>query len=587
MSCPSKIMCAAFSSIYVPTVRRSIAASTNALRPFLIVLSYGLILGRSSDAQTTAPDQAHISAAEAAITDHALRGHIRFLADDLLEGRGPGSKGDELAQKYIAAHFQALGLRPAAPGGGWFQKVPLVGVTAHVPPTLKFEKGSSSLELKRHDDYVITSGKPQEKVAVANAEIVFVGYGMQAPEYQWDDFKGQDLKGKVLLMMNNDPADDPELFGGKRRLYYGRWDYKYDSAARQGAAGAIIIHTTPSAGYPFQVVQTSWSGEEFELAEAEGPRLEMRGWLTEDASKRLVTLAGKDLDQLRAAAERRDFRPVPLGVNLSIAMNCDIRKKETANVLGLLPGHDPSLKEQAVVFMAHHDHLGLAEQRDARGDSIYNGAVDNASGTAALLAIARAVTSLEKPPARSILFAAVGAEEQGLLGSEYFAAHPPIPAGNLAAVINIDGLNIIGPTRDVNVIGLGKSSLDDLVQSVARWQQRVVTPDSFPDRGYYYRSDQFSLAKVGVPGVYLHSGINVIGKPEGWGKEQLELWTETKYHQPSDEYDENWDLRGAVEDVRLLYHVGLLAAEQRELPRWNPGDEFEAARKAALAALKK
>jgi Zn-dependent M28 family amino/carboxypeptidase len=533
------------------------------------------------------PVDEHVAAAELAITEPALKAHIRFLADDLLEGRGPGSRGDELAQRYIAAQFESLGIQPAAPGGGWFQSVPLVGVTAHVPATLKFQNAASSLELKRHDDYVIASGKPQEHVAVQNAEIVFVGYGIQAPEYQWDDFKGVDLRGKILLMMNNDPADDPELFGGKRRLYYGRWDYKYASAARQGAAGAIIIHTTPSAGYPYQVVQTSWSGEEFELAQSSGPRVEMRGWLTEDASRRLASLAGQDLGKLRAAAERRDFRPVPLGVKLSIEFNCDVRQKNTANVLGLLPGSDPALARQAVVFMAHHDHLGLAAQRNAQGDNIYNGAVDNASGTAALLAIARAVTSLPKRPARSVLFAAVGAEEQGLLGSQYLAEHSPIAAGNLAAVINIDCVNIIGPTHDVTVIGLGKSSLDELVDGIARWQQRVATPDQFPDRGYYYRSDQFNLAKIGVPGVYLHSGVNAIGKPEGWGKKQIETWTETRYHQPSDEFSENWDLRGAVDDVRLLYYVGLQVAQRADMPRWNAGDEFEAARKAALEALKK
>ncbi len=536
---------------------------------------------------TVQPEAAHIAAAELAIHEAALRGHIRFLADDLLEGRGPGSRGDELAQKYIAAHFESLGMKPAAPGGGWFQKVPLVGVTTHVPATLKFASGEKSLELKRHDDYVIASGKPQDKVAALGAEIVFVGYGIQAPEYQWDDFKGANLRGKVLLMMNNDPADDADLFAGKRRLYYGRWDYKYASAARQGAAGAIIIHTTPSAGYPFQVVQTSWSGEEFELAQSAGPRLDVKGWLTEDASRKLVALAGQDLDKLRAAAEHRDFKPVPLGVPLSVELTCDVRQKETGNVLGLLPGSDPALAAQTVVYMAHHDHLGLAAERNAEGDNIYNGAVDNASGTAALLAVARACASLPKRPARSLLFAAVGAEEQGLLGSEYLAEHPPLPAGNLAAVVNIDGVNIIGPTHDVNVIGLGKSDLDELVEGVARWQNRVVTPDLFPDRGYYYRSDQFSLAKVGVPGVYLHSGINVIGKPDGWGKQQIDEWIQTKYHQPSDEYSDDWDLRGAALDVRLLYYVGLLAAQRPAMPRWNPSDEFEAARKAALEALKK
>ncbi len=551
------------------------------------ILFIALVACRPAIAQDAPrPAAEQIAAAESAITEGALRGHIRFLADDLLEGRGPGSRGDALTQRYIAAQFQSLGFRPAAPGGGWHQKVPLVGVTAHVPPTMTFVQGSKALELKRHDDYVFASGKAQPHVAIDNAEIVFVGYGIQAPEYQWDDFKGADLKGKILLIMNNDPADDPDLFGGKKRLYYGRWDYKYASAARQGAAGAIIIHTSPSAGYPWQVVQTSWSGEEFELDESAGPRVELRGWLTEDASRRLVSLAGQDLDQLRAAAERRDFKPVPLGVRLSASFDCTVRKQQTANVLGLLPGSDPSRSKQAVVFMAHHDHLGLAAERNAQGDNIYNGAVDNAAGAAALLTLARACADLKKPPARSILFAAVGAEEQGLLGSLYLAEHPPISPGNLAAVINIDGVNIIGPTRDVTVIGLGKSDLDGIVEGVARWQNRVATPDQFPDRGYYYRSDQFSLAKIGVPGVYLHSGVNVIGKPEGWGKQQIEEWTRTKYHQPSDEYDERWDLRGAVDDVRLLFYVGLQVAERPEIPRWNPGDEFEAARKAALEALR-
>ena len=531
------------------------------------------------------PGNSHVSAAELAITEAALRGHIRFLADDLLEGRGPGSRGDELAQRYIAAQFESLGFQPFAPGKSWYQRVPLVGVTTHVPANVNFKRNGKSLELKRHTDYVFASGRVQEKVSIQDAEIVFVGYGIQAPEYDWDDFKGVDLRGKVLLMMNNDPADDPQLFGGKMRLYYGRWDYKYASAARQGAAAAIIIHTTPSAGYPFQVVQTSWSGEEFELAKTDGPRLDLRGWFTEEASRKLTELAGQDLDQLRAAAERRDFRPVPLGVSLSASMTCDVREKQTSNVLGLLQGSDPALAHQTVVFMAHHDHLGLAAERNASGDNIYNGAIDNASGTGALLAIAHACASLPQRPARSILFAAVGAEEQGLLGSLFLAENLPLPAGNLAAVINIDGLNIIGPTHDVNVIGFGKSNLDELVDGIARWQGRVVTPDNFPDRGYYYRSDQFSLAKVGVPGVYLHSGISVRDKPEGWGKEQLEVWTQTKYHQPSDEYSDDWDLRGAVEDVRLLYHVGLQAAERREMPRWNPGDEFEAARKAALQAV--
>ena len=538
----------------------------------------------SGAADTRLPTAEQQRVAKQTINEATLRAHIRFLADDLLEGRGPGSRGDKLAQRYVAAQFETCGLQPAAPGGGWFQAVPLVGVKTHAPPTVELKHAADTLQLKYYDDYIVTSGKPVEKAGFENADIVFVGYGIVAPEYDWDDYKGVDLSGKVLLMMNNDPSGDPDLFAGKRRLYYGRWDYKYAAAARQGAVGAIIIHTTPSAGYPFQVVQTSWTGEEFELRGKQGPRLEMSGWFTEDAARRLATLSGHDLDQLRAAAERRDFHPVALDTQFSIALSCDVRQQDTANVLGLLPGSDPELRKEMIVYMAHHDHIGIAAERDESGDGIYNGAVDNASGVAALLSIARAYARLSRRPARSILFAAVGAEEQGLLGSAYMAQHPPVPAGYLAAVLNIDGVNILGPTRDVNFIGYGKSSMDQIVNRIAAWQNRVVTPDHFPDRGYYYRSDQFSLAKIGVPGVYLHSGMHVIGKPAGWGKQRLEDWIETKYHQPSDEYSDEWDLGGAVADVRLMFYAGWQAAQQRELPKWNPGDEFEAARQAALDA---
>jgi Zn-dependent M28 family amino/carboxypeptidase len=521
--------------------------------------------------------------AEQTIHEAALRGHIRFLADDLLEGRAPGTTGDVLAQRYIAAQFESLGFKPAAPGGGWFQPVPLVGVRTHAPESVTFRKDGKSLSLRRHEDFVFTSGKPAGRVGFDDAELVFVGYGIIAPEFGWDDFKGMDLKGKVLVIMNNDPADDPELFAGKRRLYYGRWDYKYEMAARQGAAGAIIIHTTPSAGYPYQVVQTSWSGEDFELRNTQGPRVELRGWVTEDAAKKIASLSGHDLDQLRAAAEKKDFRPVPLGTQLTLAMTCDIREQDTANVVALLPGSDPERSKELVVYMAHHDHIGIASQPDSTGDRICNGAVDNASGVGALLAIAHAYARLPRNP-RSILFAAVGAEEQGLLGSAYLSQHPPAQPGFLAAVLNIDGTNILGRTKDVQLIGSGKSSMDDIVQRIVNWQDRVLTPDQFPDRGYYYRSDQFNLAKIGVPAVYLHSGTAVIGKPDGWGKQQLEEWTEKKYHQPSDEYSDDWDLGGAVEDVRLVFYAGLVVARQREMPTWNAGDEFEAARLAALKA---
>ena len=535
--------------------------------------------------ETWRPSKDNAAAAEK-ISEELLRANIRFLADDLLEGRGPGSRGDELAQLYIATQFQSRGFRPAMPDGKWTQAVPLVGVTTSPPDSVELRRGDESLVLKHHTDSMFVAGRAAETVSLDDAELVFVGYGIQAPEYQWDDFKGVDVKGKVLVIMNNDPETDPELFAGRRRLYYGRWDYKYEMAAKQGAAGAIIIHTTASAGYPYQVIQTSWSGEQFELKESEGARMDVRGWVTDEAAQRLFKLAGKSLDDLRAAAQSRDFQPVSLGVRLTLELQSKVREQTTANVFGVLPGSDPELSRETVIFMAHHDHLGIAAQRDAQGDNIYNGAIDNASGTAALLAIARALAALPEPPRRSIMLAAVGAEEQGLLGSKYMAEHPPIAPGYMSAVINIDGVNFLGRTHDLNLIGNGKSNLDPLVERVAKWQGRVVTPDYFPDRGYYYRSDQFSLAKVGVPGVYLHAGINVVGKPDGWGKEQLEAWVEKTYHQPSDEYSEDWDLTGAIDDIRLLWHVGLMVADGQSAPAWNKGDEFEAARLEAIRSRK-
>jgi len=549
------------------------------------------VLQSDSIAQTTdgVPNEAQQLAAESFITESALRGDIEFLADDLLEGRGPGTRGDALAQKYIISQFRQIGLQPAAPGGGWTQDVPLLGVTTRPPESLTFKTGDKSLELKNSEDYTVTCGTGVEEATIANAEIVFVGYGMQAPEYNWDDFKDVDVKGKILLCMNNDPADDPELFAGRTRLYYGRWDYKYAKAAEMGAAGMLIIHTTPSAGYPYQVVQTSWTGEQMALGGEQKGRALLEGWLTEDAAKRLTKESGKDLDELRKSAESRDFRPVALGTTMSIAMKCRVRERSSANVLGLMPGTDPELSKQWLVFTAHHDHIGKTEERDPKADNIYNGAVDNASGVATMLSIARAMSNLPKDqrPKRSILFASVAAEEQGLLGSDYLAQNPPVPAGQLAAVINIDGINTLGRTKDVVVIGKGKSDLDNAVERVTRWQDRVVVADQFPDQGSYYRSDQFSLAKIGVPGVYLSSGVHVIGKPDGWGKEQSRIWTDTIYHQVSDEYDPNWDLSGAVEDAKLLFHVGVQVANQPELPAWVKGDEFEAARLEALKAIGK
>ena len=535
------------------------------------------------------PNAAHAAAADKGITESSLRADIKFLADDLLEGRGPGTRGDLLAQRYIESQFKIAGLQPAAPGGGWTQDVPLVGVTTKPPEKLTFQLTGKdqSLELANYEDYIVSCGTGVKVAKIDDAEVLFVGYGMQAPEYNWDDFKDVDVRGKVLLCMNNDPAGDPELFAGRTRLYYGRWDYKYAKAAELGAAGMLIIHTDDSAGYPYQVVQTSWTGEQMALGGVTTGRALMEGWLSEEASKKLVDLAGKDLDELRKQAESRDFKPVSLGTTMSIEMKCRVRERSSANVLGVMPGSDPELSKEWLIFMAHHDHMGMAEQRTGE-DNIYNGAVDNASGVGSMLAIARAMASLPESerPKRSVLFAAVAAEEQGLLGSDFLAQNPPVPAGRIAAVINIDGINILGRTQDISVIGKGKSDLDGITERFAIYQKRTVVGDQFPDRGFYYRSDQFSLAKVGIPGLYLGGGVNVIGKPDGWGKEQIRMWEENIYHQVSDEYSDDWELSGAIEDAKLMFYVGMEVANQPSMPAWNPGDEFEAARKAAIEAAK-
>jgi Zn-dependent M28 family amino/carboxypeptidase len=514
------------------------------------------------------------------VTPALLRAHVGFLADDLLEGRGPGARGDELAIRYVAAQFERLGLRPAGDAGSYEQRFDIVGLKSQVtqPPVAAGPRGK--LTLQPGQDSVFAAGAQRPSAELRDAEIVFVGYGITAPEQKWDDFKDVDVRGKVILIMNNDPESDPALFGGKTRLYYGRWTYKYEEAGRRGASGAIIIHTTPSAAYPWQVVQTSWSGEDFELPDAGEPRTGVKMWVTEDKARALAALGGLDLDELRKKAEGRDFRPVPLGVRLSVGVKTTVRRLQTANVLGLLPGADPKRAGELVVYTAHHDHLGVRDAKD--GDAIYNGALDNASGVAALLAAAEGLSRISPSPRRSILFAAVGVEESGLLGSEHLARHLPVPAGKVAANLNIDGVNVYGRTRDVEYIGLGKSSLDEVVTRVAREQRRTVGPDQFPDRGYFYRSDQLNFARVGIPAIYLKGGLDVVGKPPGWARERVEEYVQKRYHQPSDELDGTWDFLGAVDDVRLLVVSGLRIADAPGLPAWRPGDEFEAARKRAL-----
>jgi Zn-dependent M28 family amino/carboxypeptidase len=534
-------------------------------------------------AAPSGPDPyAAIDAAGKVITADFLREHITKFSSDEFEGRGPTTRGDKAARAYLVDQLKAMGYEAGGGGDVWEQPFDLVGITAAMPPNWSFSRGGKSLAMKWSDQYIAGSGVQTPRGAIKNAEVVFVGYGIQAPEYGWDDFKGKDLRGKVLLMLNNDPDWDPALFAGNTRLYYGRWSYKYESAARQGAAGALIIHTTPSAGYPFQVVQTSWSGEQFELPAAGEPRIQVQGWLTEDAARALATFGGKDLAALIESARRKEFEPVPLGVTTSLSFNNKITRNKTANVFGLLRGSDPELSKEVVIYTAHHDHLGIGKP-DANGDKIYNGALDNASGCAQLLAMAKAFKALPTPPRRSVMMLFVAAEEQGLLGSEYFARHPTVPTGKIAIDINYDGGNIWGRTRDVTYVGKGKTTLDPLVDEVAARQQRVVKADQYPDRGSFYRSDQFSFARVGVPGLYLGTGTDYIGRPAGWGREQHELFIERDYHQPSDHIRPEWNFEGMVEDVQLGFAVGVKVANSDQGPAWVPGDEFEAARKASLA----
>jgi Zn-dependent M28 family amino/carboxypeptidase len=534
-------------------------------------------------AQTAVVPDNVAQAAKTYITQAALEGPIRFLSSDLLEGRGPATRGDELARLYLQTRLEGLGFQPAFANGAWQQPFDIVGIKGQFPKAWSFKGKSAEANLTWRDDYIAVSGLQQDKVAVDDAELVFVGYAIQAPEYQWDDFKGMNLTGKILVIMNNDPDWDPKLFAGKRRLYYGRWDYKYASAARQGAAGAIIIHTTPSAGYPWQVVQSSWGGEQFDLPAGNEPRVRVKAWATEEAMRRLVKTSGFDLDKLVASAKSRSFKPVPLGIHTSLSFSNTLSQVKTANVGGVLPGNDPKLAPEVLILSAHHDHFGIGEP-DASGDRIYHGAVDNASGCAQVLAIARTFALLPERPRRTIMALFVAGEERGLLGSAYYAQHPSVAPGKIAANINIDSGNIFGRTRDATLISMGKSSLDQVAEGVAKFQGRTLQGDQFPDRGSYYRSDQFSFAKIGVPALFFSGGTDVIGKPAGWGRQQIEEWELKKYHQPGDKLDGTWNFDGMIEDAQLDMLSAWLIAQADTMPTWNPGDEFEPARKKALAA---
>lgn len=513
------------------------------------------------------------AAVEHLITADGIAGVVRYLADDLLEGRGVGTRGDLLARKYIATQFQSFGLRPGGSDGSWEQAVEMLGITVTVAKPFKVRGADGAIEFSAPTDYTAEAGHTAATSSWENAEIVFVGYGIHAPEQQWDDFKGVDLKGKVLLVMNNDPSSDPKLFAGPTRLYYGRWSYKFEEAARRGAAGAIVIHTTPSAGYPFQVIQNSHGREDFWLPVDKGqPTMPIRSWCSEDAAKKIAKLAGKDLDVLRAAAEKRTFKPVSLGVKAELSTTNQVRKILSANVLGKLEGTDPVLRKQVVVVTAHFDHLGIRAPK--KGDSIYNGALDNASGTAAMVTLARACALLPVKPRRTLLFAAVTAEESGLLGSLYFARNPTYPRKQIVANYNLDSINIWGETRDIAMVGYGKNSLTAVADKVARRRGRRLVANPDVSLGLFYRSDHFSFARLGIPSAYFKAGNEFFENAHGKALVKG-AYTRTRYHQPNDEYNPSWDLRGAVADTRLLLECMLVTANADQVPTWTPGDEFE------------
>ena len=532
---------------------------------------------------------APVSFAMKTLSASAMRAHDEFLASDLLEGRGPGTRGDDLAMQYIAAQFESYGLAPAGDNGTYYQRVPLLGITMDASKTsLAFTKeGAPSIGPLKHMDEFVGTDQTQSPASTINSDLVFVGHGVVAPEYRWDDYKGLDAHGKTLIMLVDDPpanAQEPDLFKGKTRTYYGRWTYKYEIGTSKGADAVILIHTNDAAGYPWQVVRSSWGSETSYLKNAPGAHaLTFAAWMTQDVAANLFKAAGYDLNTLTQAASSRDFKPVSLGYKLSGNIASKIRPFDTANVVAKLTGGDPKLRDQAIFYTAHHDHLGIGRPDD-RGDKIYNGAIDNASGCALLIEMAR-VWSLTKPaPKRSVYFAAVAAEEQGLLGSAWLGQHPPIPAGRIALDLNYDAIAELGQVKDVVLNGAERTTFFPTAEKVTRALGVTISPDPEPEQGHYYRSDHFSFGKVGVPAFSVEPGQDIAGKGKAWGKQQSDDYREHRYHQPSDEFNPNWDWSEGVQMATLGFWLGWDAANAPAMPNWKAGDEFRAIRDRSLSS---
>lgn len=508
--------------------------------------------------------------------------NIKILSSDEFEGRAPGTAGEEKTTNFLREQFKKLGLKPGN-GDSYFQGVKMVEITASPDAVMKIVSGDKVFDLKYGPEFMGWTLRVKDEVSVRDSDMVFVGYGIVAPEYGWNDYDGIDVHGKTVVVMVNDPGfatQNPELFTGNAMTYYGRWTYKYEEAARQGAAAVIIIHETKPAAYPWAVVQGSWTGPQFNLESDDGnmSRVTVESWIPGAKMAEIFAASGLDYHKLTAEAATRKFKAVPLKATMSVSLKNNIRHVVSKNVVAVLPGTDRP--DEYIIHMAHWDHLG--RNPALQGDQIFNGAVDNATGTAGLIELANAYISGRQKPRRSIMFLAVTAEEQGLLGSAYYGRHPLVPLNKTVAAINMDSLNYLGKTRDVTIIGYGNSALDDYVDRAAKQQKRTVNPDPEPEKGSFYRSDHFSLSKEGVPALYFDGGVDNIAHGREWMLAQMADYTANRYHKPSDEYSDSWDMSGAVEDLKLIYDVGLQLSMEDSFPNWREGNEFRAKRDAMM-----
>ena len=553
------------------------------------ILLTALAAACASAPETTVHAVANVASAAETITADDLMRHISALASDRFEGRSPGTPGEDSTVAYLTRELQRMGLKPGNPDGTYVQQVPLVGITSR--PTTRLIAGGRELRLRFPDDYVAVSRRVEPRTAVSNSQLVFVGYGVVAPEHGWDDFKDVDVRGKTLVMFVNDPPIpdpsnpaqlDTSMFRGRTMTYYGRWTYKYEIATSKGAAGAIIVHETGPAGYPYEVVKGSWGAENFDIVSADRnmSRVPVEGWITEPKARELFASVGQDFDDLKERALRRDFRPIPLDATVSFQIDKTMRETQSRNVVARLEGSDPARRDEHVIYTAHWDHLG--RNASLSGDQIYNGAIDNATGTSMVLEIAEAYSRLRPAPPRSALFLLVTAEEQGLLGAKYYAQNPLYPLEKTLANINLDAMYPWGPTRDVIVIGYGNTTLDDVLAARAAEVGRTLTPDQEPEKGRYYRSDHFEFGKVGVPALYPKTGNEFVGQPADFGARMRARYDAEDYHKPSDEVKPEWDLSGLAADAALFFRVGVDVAHAPVWPEWKPGTEFKAVREEML-----